>query len=229
MTRPSKHVNRTVFCYVLLCISIRCTLHKIPPQKTAGYMGVRRQMSAPYDVEMVIARTIELLDGPDRARAVTDAEFGDMVTRWDQDVDAMVRILRSHLYVEHCLTEFICHANPRLGSISEARLTFNQKLALLDTKSPGVAELKPGIAQLNKIRNRLAHRLSSELLPAEAQVFLAAPMFSSMRFVALGHSPKTLAPLEILEQFALYSANILAGEFSSFSKAFGQALEESKV
>jgi hypothetical protein len=186
-------------------------------------------MSAPYDVERVIARTIELLGGSDRARTVTDAEFGEMVTRWDQDVDAIGRILRSHLYVEHYLTEFIRHANPRLGSISEARLSFNQKLALLDTKSPGLAELKPGIAQLNKIRNRLAHRLSSEILPADAQVFLAAPMFSSMRFIALGRSPKTLGPLELLEQFALHSANILAGEFNSFSKAFGQALEESKV
>ena len=137
--------------------------------------NVRRQMSAPYDVERVVARTVELLGGPDRAREVTDTEFGDMVTRWEQDVDAIGRILRSHLYVEHYLTEFIRHANPRLGSIAEARLSFNQKLALLDTNSPGVAELKPGIAQLNKIRNRLAHRLSFAILPADTQVFDLAP------------------------------------------------------
>ena len=183
-------------------------------------------MIRPHDTNRVVARTIELLGGPARARETTDREFGEMVTRWNQDTDVIGRILRSHLYVEHYLTESIRHANPRLGSIAEARLTFSQKLVLLDSKSPAVAELKAGIAQLNKIRNRLAHRLSSAIEPSDAQVFLAAPMFSSMRSVALGHSPTTLQPIKLLEQFALHAANILAGEFNSFSKAFGQALQE---
>lgn len=185
-------------------------------------------MATSHDTSRVIARTIELLGGPERAREVTDTEFGEMVTRWKQDTDIIGRILRAHLYVEHYLTEFIRHANPRLGSVPEARLTFNQKLTLLDAGSPAIAELKPGIAQLNKIRNRLAHRLSSAIEPNDRQVFLAAPMFSSMRFVALGRPATTLASIELLEQFALHTANILAGEFNSFSKAFGQALQEEK-
>lgn len=185
-------------------------------------------MSPPYDTEKVIARTIELLGGPERAREVTDNEFGEMVTRWNQDTEVIGRILRAHLYVEHYLTEFIRHANPRLGSIADARLSFNQKLALLDTRSPAIAELKPGIAQLNKIRNRLAHKLSAAIEPSDGRVFLTAPMFSSMRFIALGRPPSTLAPVELLEQFALHAANILEGEFNSFSKAFGQALQEQK-
>lgn len=185
-------------------------------------------MIRPHDTARVIARTLELLGGPDRAREVTDREFGEMISRWNQDTDVIGRILRSHLYVEHYLTEFIRHANPRLGSVADARLSFNQKLALLDTRSPAVAELKPGIAQLNKIRNRLAHRLSAAIEKADTQVFLSAQMFSSMRFVALGRPPETLTPIELLEQFALHAANILAGEFNSFSKAFGQALQEEK-
>ena len=184
------------------------------------------QMQHPPDTAKVIARTVELLGGPDQAREITDKEFGEMGRRWDQNTDAIGRILRSHLYVEHYLTEFIRHANPRLGSIGDAKLSFGQKLALLDTKTPAVAELKPGIAQLNKIRNRLAHRLSASIEPADCQVFLAASMFSSMRFVALGRYPSTLEPIELLEQFALHSANVLTGEFSSFSRAFGQALQE---
>lgn len=186
-------------------------------------------MTSPHDTARVISRTVELLGGPDRAREITDLEFGEMVSRWNQDTDVIGRILRSHLYVEHYLTEFIRHANPRLGSVADARLTFSQKLALLDTRSPAVAELKPGIAQLNKIRNRLAHRLSAAIETADTQVFLSAPMFSSMRFVALGRPPETLTPIELLEQFALHAASILAGEFSSFSKAFGQALQEEKA
>jgi hypothetical protein len=183
-------------------------------------------MAPPHETARVILRTIELLGGPERAREVTDTEFGEMVTRWNQDTNVIGRILRAHLYVEHYLTEFIRRANPRLGSIANARLSFNQKLALLDTNSPAVVELKPGIDRLNKIRNRLAHRLSSAIEPADSHIFLAAPMFSSMRFVALGRPAATLTPIELLEQFSLHAANILAGEFNSFSKAFGQALQE---
>jgi len=68
-------------------------------------------MGIPRDTDRVIARTIELLGGPERARQVTDAEFGEMVTRWNQDTDVIGRILRSHLYVEHYL-RMVCSMHP---------------------------------------------------------------------------------------------------------------------
>ncbi len=185
-------------------------------------------MAQPPGTTRVIARVIDLLGGPERAREVTDTEFREMVARWNQDTDAIGRILWAHLYVEHYLTEFLGYANPRLESIADARLSFKQKLALLNTSSPAVAELKPGIAQLNRIRNRLAHRLNSLIEPADSHVFLAAPMFSSMRLVSLGRPATTLTPIELLEQFSLHAANILAGEFDSFSKAFEQALQDER-
>jgi hypothetical protein len=178
------------------------------------------------DTTALAARTIELLGGPERAKEVADKEFGEMVARWDQDVDAIGRILRAHLYVEHYLTEFLRNANPRLGSLAEAKLSFAQKLALLDTQSPAIADLKPGIAHLNKIRNRLAHRLSAAIEPADASVFLSASFFVSMRIAAQGKAPSSQVPLEVLEQFSLHSAHILSGEFSAFGAAFSQALLE---
>jgi hypothetical protein len=185
-------------------------------------------MTRPYNVDKVIDRTLELLGGPERAREITDRDFGEMAQRWNQDVDAIGRILRAHLYVEHYMTEYVRHANPRLGSIADARLSFNQKLALLDDALVGVSEIKPGIAQLNKIRNRLAHRLCVQLESKDVAPFLAAPMFTSMREVATGRSTSSLPPLEVLELFAQHAAHILAGEFNSFARAFGQALKEDK-
>ena len=185
-------------------------------------------MPRPKNVDRVIDRTLELLGGPERAREITDREFGEMVERWNQDVDGIGRILRAHLYVEHYMTEYVRHANPRLGSIAEARLTFSQKLALLDDALVGVSEIKPGIAQLNKIRNRLAHRLSAQLQSTDVAAFLAAPMFTSMREVATGRSMSSRPPIEVLELFAQHAAHVLAGEFNSFAKAFGQALTEDK-
>lgn len=97
-------------------------------------------MSRPKNIDRVIERTIELLGGADRASEKTDREFGEMVERWGQDVDAIGRILRAHLYVEHYLTDYIQHANPRLGSTAKARLSFNHKLALFDDGLTGVSE-----------------------------------------------------------------------------------------
>jgi hypothetical protein len=47
-----------------------------------------------------------------------------------------------------------------------------------------------------------------------------------MREVASGKKTDSLPPMEVLELFAQHAVHILAGEFNSFSKAFGQALKE---
>lgn len=221
---------RPTWAYITetVCSSFRCCEMRPSRRPRLGYaIGVMNPEL--NDTEAVIARTVELLGGPNRAREVTDAEFHDMQRRWNQDVDLMGRILRAHLYVEHFLSEHIKHANPRLGSLATARLSFAQKLHLMDSASPGLVRLKPGIARLNKIRNRLAHNLSAAIEPDDLTVFLQAPFFATMRFVALGRPLSTLAPVEIMEQFAQFAAHSLSGEYGAFSKAFGQAVGEAKA
>lgn len=84
-----------------------------------------------------------------------------MTRRWNQDFEAIGRILRSHLYLEHYLTEHLEKTNAQLGSMSAARLTFAQKVNLLDPDNPRLAEILPGVKQPNQIRNRLAHQLTA--------------------------------------------------------------------
>jgi len=178
--------------------------------------------------EAAIARTVELLGGTDRFRETTDIEFREMERRWKQDTDAIGRILRAHLYVEHYLTEHLQKANPRLDGIRKARLSFAQKLALLESEHPAHAGLKGGISHLNKIRNRLAHNLNAELTNADAQVFLHSGLFGSM-MAASGTFDAESPPMDIMEKFAQFAANSLISEFSAFGLAFGQALDEAKA
>lgn len=177
------------------------------------------------DTQAVIARTIELLGGPERARQVTDDEFHSMERRWNQDTSSMGRILRAHLFVEHYLTEHIEKANPRLGNLRSARLSFSQKLQLLDDRNPAQASLKEGIARLNKIRNRLAHNLDATVTKQDAESFLSSGLFSSMMAVAHELSVDS-PPIEVMERFAQFAANSLTSEFSAFGAAFAQALDE---
>lgn len=183
-------------------------------------------MATSPDPKRVIDLTIEILGGIDKAREVTDAEFGEKQRRWNQDVAAIGRILRSHLYVEHYLTEYLEKANPRLGLVSKARLTFAQKLELIDPTDQRLIELLPGIKRLNTIRNRLAHRLSASVTSEDANVFLRARSFKALRDELARPGTASQDPLDILEQFARYASEALNNEFSSLGKAFGQALND---
>lgn len=184
-------------------------------------------MSQFPDKEIVINRTLELLGGPDRARQVIDAEFDSMTKRWNQDVESIGRILRAHLYLEHYMTEYLEKSNPRLGSLSDARLSFNQKVLLLDA-NPSLIDLIPGIKRLNTVRNRLAHQLTAIVREEDAAVFLEAGFFKAMRDEGGKPNLPSQNPLDILEEFAQHASVRFSSEFGEFSKAFAQALREFK-
>lgn len=183
-------------------------------------------MPVVHDMQLLVERTIELLGGKKRFKQVTDAEFMDMRRRWDLDVINIGRILRSHLYVEYYLTQHLANANPRLGDLSKARLTFTQKLSLLDTSSEHVSDLTLGLRQINTVRNRLAHRLEAVLTAEDVQVFLSHPMFNAMRIEGAKPSVPSAEPIDVLEKFAQYSAHLLANEFSEVAIAIGKAMCE---
>jgi hypothetical protein len=178
------------------------------------------------DSQKVAQRTIELLGGSDNFRDVIDAEFGEMQQRWNQDIVAIGRILRSHLYVEHYLGEYLTKANLRLGPVAQGRLTFAQKLALLDPKDTRLSDVLPGIKHLNKIRNRLAHNLSAVVTTHDASIFLSAKYFKAMRDEGAKPGVPSQDPLDVLEQFAQHASHSLGGEFSPFGIAFAKALSD---
>lgn len=169
---------------------------------------------------------IKILGGAERTRELTDQEFGEMTVRWNQDIESIGRILRSHLYIEHYMTEYIEQSNPRLGSVAKARLTFAQKLALLDPKDRRLQEVKEGVKHLNAIRNRLAHRLSAVVTGEDAAVFLRSPYFAEMRVERAKPGRPSDDPLNVLEEFAQHASHAFTQEFSLVSQAFAQALRE---
>ena len=75
------------------------------------------------------------------------------------EAEPISRILRLHLVIEHYLHRYLEAANPSLGDLERARLSFGQKLALADTEQMPIHLLVPGIRCLNSLRNRLAHDL----------------------------------------------------------------------
>lgn len=180
------------------------------------------------DPKKLAARTIELLGGPRQASEIFNAEFGAMINRWDQNTALIGRILRAHLYVEHYMAEYLQKANPRLGSLDGTRLSYAQKVKLLDRNDPHIQHMIAGIKHLNTVRNRIAHNLDVQVTKEDAAVFLAAVPMNELRAALDGHETTIPEPVEALEGFATYAAHELSQQFSRFGAAFTQALSECK-
>ena len=69
------------------------------------------------DHEYVAKRVIELSGGKDKFNEEMDSKLARINEKWNQDVDAIGRILRAHLFVEHFVTECLVSFNPALGNI----------------------------------------------------------------------------------------------------------------
>jgi hypothetical protein len=179
-----------------------------------------------HDHDAIVRRAIELLGGKQEFFAEADRELADVNGRWKQNVEAIGRILRAHLFVEHYLGEYLAKANPRLGALGDARVTFAQKVALLDASNPDIALILPGIKRLNQIRNRLAHNLDAQVTEEDAKVFMGSERFGALRAARAAEAPQKNEPLEILEDFAKHVAMALTYEFSPVSKAIYQAIQE---
>ena len=76
--------------------------------------------------------------------------------------DTLGRVLKCHLVVEHYLDSFLV-AHFKIDAFDDVRLSFAQKAALLPNRATAAAFVKPGILQLNRIRNRFGHSLGAEL------------------------------------------------------------------
>jgi hypothetical protein len=184
---------------------------------------------SPHKNDRIVRRAMEIMGGHDAFFKASDEELASINSRWNQNVAEIGRILRAHLFVEHYLTQYVAQANPRLGSLKEARATFAQKVALLDADNPDIAAILPGIKRLNTIRNRLAHNLGDQVSQDDARIFLGCDRFAALRAARSTGGTRTNEPLEILEDFARHTAVVFTYEFTPLSKAIAQSIMEAQL
>lgn len=178
--------------------------------------------------EYVAKRVIELSGGKDKLNKEMDAKLAKINEKWNQDIDAIGRILRAHLFVEHFVTECLVSFNPKLGDIKEARLTFSQKLALIESYSEETKELSKGIRRLNKIRNQLAHSLSGAVTDQDKESLLSVASFKALRAELAKPGMPSEDNLVVLEDFAKHVGGRLASlaDPDSLAKRFEQVFSE---
>lgn len=109
----------------------------------------------------------------DKIEAEFNRQNDSFKSLMNKDHDIIGQVLKYHLIVEHYLNNYLSFKVPEID-ISEARLTFAQKANLLPQKDVRAAFVKPGIIELNKIRNKFNHNLDAELSIKELKKMLQA-------------------------------------------------------
>ncbi|MEM5534634.1 hypothetical protein [Pseudoalteromonas arctica] len=180
------------------------------------------------DHEYVAKRVIELSGGKDKLNEEMDSKLARINEKWNQDVDAIGRILRAHLFVEHFVTECLVSFNPALGNIKEARLTFAQKISLIEDYSDETKELSTGIKRLNKIRNQLAHNLSGNVTDQDKESLLSVTSFKALREALAKPGVPSSNNLDVLEDFAKHVGGRLESlaDPDSLAKRYEQVFNE---
>lgn len=83
--------------------------------------------------------------------------------------DPLALVLRAHLYIEGALIKRIEEALTRPDAIDVARMQFPTKLSLAIALGKLESTEKTAFLQLNRIRNRFAHNLRTELVEKDEQ------------------------------------------------------------
>ena len=80
------------------------------------------------------------------------------------DHDLIGRVLKAHLVIENFLNSYLS-THYGISDLADVKLTFYQKAKLLPDGASSTAFVKPGILQLNAVRNKFGHRLDLSVEP----------------------------------------------------------------
>jgi hypothetical protein len=135
-----------------------------------------------------------------------EAEFNRHNTRFLKlaftDHDAIGRVLRSHLVIENFLDTYLTDRF-KIEDFSSLRLTFAQKAKLLPHKNEAVSWVRPGIIQLNAVRNRLGHSLDYTPEPHDISA-----IYECLRIARKGTAFES--PVAAIEAFAAIACAFLS-------------------
>ena len=102
-------------------------------------------------------------------RATLDEDFrhwrGELEKLFARDHDAVGRVLKHHLILEHYVTRYLRTVAEDLGlpRPSLGKLTFAEKVELIPVNDALIAYYIPGISEVNDARNKLGHDISARL------------------------------------------------------------------
>jgi hypothetical protein len=100
----------------------------------------------------------------EKERLQFNSKIIDLLNR---QVDELGLILKSHLIIEYYIDEYIITAFPAIIEPEKLRLTFNQKLELINNDKTVFGMAYSAIKSLNTLRNKFSHKLSYKTVDSD--------------------------------------------------------------
>jgi len=144
--------------------------------------------------------------------------FGDSFRdnpNWERltgvEYELIGRILICHLLIEHYLTKFIELETPKGYNWDESRLTFSQKLKLVNKHSIlSKFHLIEGMTLINKIRNRFSHNIKAKIISSDI-TSLKKVIIEFQKQVNSSSEIVISGDIEIIETFTTFALSFIAG------------------
>ncbi|WP_425646119.1 hypothetical protein [Agrobacterium leguminum] len=135
--------------------------------------------------------------------------------------DVIGRVLRAHLIVENFLNSYL-QATFGFDEFDELRLSFAQKAKMLPSARSGAALIRPGIIQLNKVRNKFGHTLNHVVEPNEISHIVQ--LLSIAR-----PSSNFYDPIDAIDAFAPVACAFLSVPPKHLQDAFAEAFKSVRL
>lgn len=133
------------------------------------------------------------------------------------DHDAIGRVLRSHLVIESFMNSFLLQ-HFGLEDFDGLKLSFYQKAKLLPLRGSSASAVRPGILQVNAVRNKYGHRLEHKIERHEISAVL--------EILATARSGASFSSeVEAIEAFARVACAFLSVPPPQLQQLFLEAFE----
>jgi len=98
------------------------------------------------------------------AQQQLDAFNAEILALINAKTDWLGSVLKCHLIIEHYMDQYLHMAYPTMVNIRKARLTFSQKLEMINNPQTLSQFYCLSIKSLNSLRNKFAHRISYSVI-----------------------------------------------------------------
>ena len=113
-------------------------------------------MSEEFKSSKYFKYLLENSDELDRERIQFNEEIRELLNR---ETDELGTVLKCHLIIEYYIDLYLRVAYPTVLNWEKTRLTFNQKLELINNHRTPLGMYYDSIKCLNKIRNKFSHQI----------------------------------------------------------------------
>lgn len=146
-------------------------------------------------------------------------KLNEMVSKlFEKEEGTIGRVLKCHLVIEKYLNDLLnFHLGPKLD-LEKVRLSFNQKLFILEGISDEFFIYGKGIREINSLRNRIAHRLDYDINESNLDTCETFAKFLSQN--------QNLKKIEIVEIFSYNVCVLIAESMTEYSQRRRQELKE---